>query len=159
MEIKDIKNKIEKAKIAMATANKEGNPHNTVVMCVKLENQKNNVPPHLKRRGLQGHLFLGCSEIKSSKLRPHSKECGFNFGHNNIIITDNYMKISVENIKYNPNVSLVFWEGEKGWRIDGKAEYCNSGDYLKFVKSLKENKEHPAKGVIVINVEKIQELG
>src|SRR3989344_2103059 len=43
--------------------------------------QKNNVPPHLKRCGLQGHLFLGCSEIKSSKLRPHSKECGFNFGH------------------------------------------------------------------------------
>ena len=116
MEIKDIKNKIEKAKIAMATANKEGNPHNTVVMCVKLEN-------------------------------------------NNIIITDNYMKISVENIKYNPNVSLVFWEGEKGWRIDEKAEYYNSGDYLKFVKSLKENKGHPAKGAIVINVEKIQELG
>ncbi|MBI2046727.1 diphthine synthase [Candidatus Pacearchaeota archaeon] len=44
-------------------------------------NQKNNVPPHLKRCGLQGHLFLGCSEIKSSKLRPPSKECGFNFGH------------------------------------------------------------------------------
>ncbi|MBI2124207.1 hypothetical protein HYT92_00275 [Candidatus Pacearchaeota archaeon] len=45
-------------------------------------NQKNNVPPHLLRCGLQGHLFLGCSEIKSSKLRPNSKECGYNFGHN-----------------------------------------------------------------------------
>jgi len=80
----------------------------------KNENQKNNVPPHLLRCGLQGHLFLGCSEIKSSKLRPHcqepcaktysvlgflstiknakiqraflkSKECGFNFGHNDFV--------------------------------------------------------------------------
>ena len=25
----------------------------------KIQNQKNNVPPHLKRCGLQGHLFLG----------------------------------------------------------------------------------------------------
>ena len=50
----------------------------------KNENQKNNVPPHLLRCGLQGHLFLGCSEIKSSKLRPHSKEGGFNFGHKNL---------------------------------------------------------------------------
>jgi len=29
----------------------------------------------------QGFFWLGCSEIKSSKLRLPSKECGFNFGH------------------------------------------------------------------------------
>jgi len=29
----------------------------------------------------EGFFWLGCSEIKSSKLRLPSKECGFNFGH------------------------------------------------------------------------------
>ncbi len=79
-----------------------------------------------------------------------------------IIITDNYMRRTTENIKNNPNVSLVFWEGkegnEKGWRVDGKAEYHNSGKWLEFVKSLKENKGLSAKGAIVIEVEEVKEL-
>ena len=76
-----------------------------------------------------------------------------------IIITDNYMKKTIENIKNNQYVSLVFWQGEQGWRIDGKAEYYNSGKWLNYVKSLKENKGLPAKGVIVIKTEKITDLG
>ena len=76
-----------------------------------------------------------------------------------IIITDNYMKITIEDIKSNPSISLVFWEGEKGWRVDGKAEYYDSGEWLDFVKSLKENKRFSPKGALVINVEEIKELG
>ncbi|MBL7147379.1 MAG: pyridoxamine 5'-phosphate oxidase family protein [Nanoarchaeota archaeon] len=75
-----------------------------------------------------------------------------------VVITNNYMKKTVENIKTNPNVCLVFWKGEKGWRIEGKSEYYNYGKWLEFVKSLKENKGHPIKGALLIKVEKIEEL-
>ena len=78
---------------------------------------------------------------------------------NKIIITDNYMKTTVENLKINQNICLAFFEGEKGWRIDGKARYYNSGKWLDYVKKLKENKGMPAKGAIVIEIEKINELG
>ncbi len=115
MNIEDIKEKIEKATIALASVNNEGNPHNIAIMYAKIKNNK-------------------------------------------IIITDNYMKTTVENIQNNQNVSLVFWEEEKGWRIDGKAEYQNSGDWLDFVKSLKENEELPAKGAVIINIEKVEEI-
>lgn len=77
---------------------------------------------------------------------------------NKIIITDNQMKNTPKYIKNNPNVSLVFWEKENGWRIDGKAEYYNSGKWLDFVKSLDENKNYSPKGAIVVNVEEIAEL-
>lgn len=78
---------------------------------------------------------------------------------NEIIITDNYMKTTIENLKKNSNISLAFYEGEKGWRIEGVAHYYNSGKWLDFVKSLPENKGLPAKGAIVIKVKKIISLG
>ena len=113
MEIKD---KIEKETIAVATVNKENKPHAIAIMYAKVKEGK-------------------------------------------IIITNNYMKTTINNIKNNPNVSLVFWEGEKGWRIDGEVEYHDSGVWLDFVKSLEENKGEPANGALVINVKEIKELG
>jgi uncharacterized protein len=48
-----------------------------------------------------------------------------------IIITNNYMKSTIENIKNNPNVSLAVWNKDcKGYRIDGKAEYYEQGNDL-----------------------------
>lgn len=116
MEIEDIKDKIEKATIAVATVNSEGKPHNIAIMYAKVKEGR-------------------------------------------IIITNNYMKTTIENLKNNPYISLVFWKGEEGWRADGKAEYHDSGKWLDFVKSLKENKKYSPKGAIVVNVEKVEELG
>jgi len=115
MEIKNIKGKIEKATIAVATVNKEGNPHNIAIMYAKVKDGK-------------------------------------------VIITNNYMKTTINNIKNNPNVSLVFWEGEKGWRIDGEVEYHDSGEWLEFVKGLKETKGMPARGALVVNIKEIRKL-
>lgn len=78
---------------------------------------------------------------------------------NKIIITDNFMKTTVENIKNNPNVSLVLIDGENGWRINGKAKYYDSGKWLNFVKSLETNKRYNPKGAIIINIEEVKELG
>jgi predicted pyridoxine 5'-phosphate oxidase superfamily flavin-nucleotide-binding protein len=115
MEIKDIKEKLGKATIAVATVNKDNKPHNIAIMYAKIVDEK-------------------------------------------IIITDNYMKTTVENIKTNPYVSLVFWKGGQGYRIDGKADYFESGRWLDFVKNLKENKGLPAKGAIVIKEIRIMSL-
>lgn len=116
MKIEDIKDKIERAKIAVATVNRDSKPHNIVIMYAKIKEGK-------------------------------------------IVITNNYMKTTIENLRDNQNISLVFWEKEKGWRINGNAEYHDFGKWLDFVKSLKENKEEPTKGAIVINVEEVRELG
>ena len=116
MKLKDIKEKIEKATVAVATVTKDSKPYAIVIMYAKVIDNK-------------------------------------------IIITDNYMKTTVENIKNNPNVSLVFWQGEEGWRISGTVTYHSSGRWLDYVKSLKENQGFPAKGALIINVEEITKLG
>jgi len=115
MKIRDIKNKLEKATIAVSTV-KSNKPHAIAIMYAKVKDNK-------------------------------------------VIITNNYMKTTIENIKKNPNICLVFWEGEHGWRIEGEAEYHDSGKWLDFVKSMKENKGEPANGAIVINIKNIRVLG
>ncbi len=76
-----------------------------------------------------------------------------------IIITNNYMKTTIQNLKENPYVSLVFWAGEKGWRINGKAKHFDSGEWADFVKNMPENKDEPANGALVVEIESITELG
>lgn len=115
MKIEELKDKVEKATIAVATVDSKGKPHNIAIMYAKVKGKK-------------------------------------------IIITNNHMVITVKNIKNNPSVSLVFWEGEEGWRVDGKAEYYDSGEWLEFVKGLEENKDFPAKGAVVVEVEEIRRL-
>jgi len=96
----------------------------------------------------------------NSKGNPHNTPIMYaKVKEEKIIITNNYMKTTIDNIKNNPAVSLVFWEGEKGWRINGKVDYYEEGEWLDFVKSLKENKGEPANGALVVNVEEIKELG
>lgn len=76
-----------------------------------------------------------------------------------LIITDNYMKTTIENIKKNNNISLVVWNKKwEGYQVNGEAEYFNSGKYYDFVKSIKENKEEPCKGAIVIKINNIKKL-
>jgi hypothetical protein len=108
-KIFNLKNKY----VALATCDKEGNPHNIVVQV---------------------------SEVNDKE----------------IFITDNYMQKTKENIKNNPKVALVFWEGEEGVKINGTAEYISSGKVLNKVKNLEENKGFPAKGAIVINIEEVK---
>jgi len=77
-----------------------------------------------------------------------------------IIVTDNYMGITLDNLKNNPHVSLVVWDKDwKGYNIQGKAEYFDKGIFLDFVKSLKENKDEPCKGAIIIEINDIKKCG
>ena len=81
------------------------------------------------------------------------------YEQNKVIITDNYMVQTLEDIKINPSVCLVVWGKDwNGLKIIGEAEYFTSGKWVKFVKNIPENKGLPCKGVIVVEIEKIIKL-
>jgi len=82
---------------------------------------------------------------------------------NKVLISDNYMKETVENLKNNSNVSLLIWnENWKkdcfGFELKGKVQYFTSGKWREDVKKIQENKGNPAKGAILITISKIKKL-
>ncbi len=79
--------------------------------------------------------------------------------NNQIIITNNYMGTTLENIKRNPNISLATWNKDwEGYQIKGKAEYYENGSWFDLIKSIPENKDEPCKGAIVIKVNNVKKL-
>lgn len=79
---------------------------------------------------------------------------------NKVLITDNFMKRTKENIGKNKNVCLAVWnKKEKGYKLVGTAKYFSSGKWAKFIKQMPENKGFPAKGAIAVTVSKLIKLG
>lgn len=76
-----------------------------------------------------------------------------------IVITDSEMKITKKNLLQNNKVALLAFEKDYSYclKILGKTKYYTKGKWLNYVKNLKANKEFPAKGAIVVKVEKIIE--
>jgi len=117
-----IKKMIEENALGLATADKQGNPHN---------------------------IAVGCVQVLSK---------------NQLLISDNYLQETIENIKKNPNVALVVWaknwkENYIGYELKGKAEYFTSGKYLEIIKKIPINQGEPCKGAILITINKIKVLG
>lgn len=82
-----------------------------------------------------------------------------------VVITDNFMKETVENLKNNQSVSLLVWSTDwenidnyYGYELQGKCEYHDFGKWKEFVEDLEENEKLPAKGALVVKVEEIKEL-
>lgn len=79
---------------------------------------------------------------------------------NKLLISDNYMGKTVENIKVNHKVSIVVWDNDMmGYKITGEAEYHSSGKWAEYVKNMPDNKGLPAKGAILVIVKEIKEVG
>lgn len=77
-------------------------------------------------------------------------------GGNQILITDNYMNQTVKDIQNNPRVALAVWNKKwEGYKLIGKAEYFSQGKWLDKVKKIPENKGMPAKGAILVSVDKV----
>ncbi len=73
-----------------------------------------------------------------------------------IIITDNYMNQTIEDIQNNKNVCLLSWNNDmKGYKLIGQAEYLSSGKWLDFVKNMPENAGLSAKGAVLVKVTNI----
>jgi predicted pyridoxine 5'-phosphate oxidase superfamily flavin-nucleotide-binding protein len=96
---------------------------------------------------------------------PHNIAVGYVqvISKNQLVISNNYLIETIENIKRNSNVSLVVWaekwkEACIGYELKGKAEYFTSGKYLELIKKLPINKDEPCKGAILITINKIKPL-
>lgn len=77
-----------------------------------------------------------------------------------LIITDNYMNKTKNNLLRNRNVALVVWnkEGTLGYQLKGKAGYLTEGKWLDFVKNMKENKGMPSKAAILVKITEVYRL-
>ena len=75
---------------------------------------------------------------------------------NQILITDNYMKQTKENIANNNNVCLAVWDKEQNWvKLKGKASYHTDGQWKEFVEKMPENKGLSAKWAILIEISEL----
>ncbi len=85
--------------------------------------------------------------------------CVKTVSQNQILITDNYMKATKENLSKNDNICLAVWDKEEnGYKLAGKAEYFIKGKWKKFAEKMPENKRLPAKGAVLITVSKLIKL-
>ena len=101
----------------------------------------------------------------NKKGEPHNIAVGFVqiISKNQLLISDNWIVESIENIKMNPNISLVVWdknweEACVGYEFRGKAEYFTSGKWVEEIKKLPINKGEPCKGAILVTINKIKIL-
>jgi predicted pyridoxine 5'-phosphate oxidase superfamily flavin-nucleotide-binding protein len=70
-----------------------------------------------------------------------------------LIITDNFMKQTKDNIINNDNVCLAVWDKDwNGYKIIGTAEYFDSGEWKTYVEQMPDNKGLPAKGAILMTI-------
>lgn len=82
---------------------------------------------------------------------------------NELVVSDNCLNETIENIKRNPNISLVVWakdweENCIGYELKGVAEYFIDGKWIEFIKKIPINEGEPCKGAILIKVNKIKVL-
>lgn len=78
---------------------------------------------------------------------------------NKIVVTDNYMRRTKENVERNPSCCLAVWDRKwNGYKISGKAQYFSSGKWKKFVEAMPDNSGLPAKGAIVVEVVEASKL-
>lgn len=78
---------------------------------------------------------------------------------NKILIADNFMKNTIENVQKNNNVCIMAWDkrvewGSKAFEIIGKAEYFSKGKWKE--KASEIDPECDTKGAILVNVSEIK---
>lgn len=108
---------------------------------------------------------LGLSSVDKNG-NPHNIAVGYVqvVSGDKLVITNNFLVETIENIKSNPNVALVVWnknwkENCIGYELKGEAEYLTSGKEVELIKKLPINKGEPCKGAIIVKVNKIKSLG
>lgn len=96
---------------------------------------------------------------------PHNVAVGYVkvTSEKQLVVSNNYLNETIENIKTNPNVALVAWnrkweENCVGYELRGTAQHFNEGKWFDFIKEIPENEGEPCKGAILIEVNKIKVL-
>ncbi len=76
-----------------------------------------------------------------------------------LLITDNYMHTTKQNLHEHPRVSLAVWDKDwHGCKLIGTAKYYSTGKWKQKVEGLPDNKGFPAKGAIVVRVKALVKL-
>jgi len=82
---------------------------------------------------------------------------------NQILITNNYMNKTPKNIQLNNKLTFAVWNKDweddcTGYEFIGTAEYFSSGKWHDAIKNMKDNEGLPAKGAILVTIEKVKRL-
>ncbi|MFA5060942.1 MAG: pyridoxamine 5'-phosphate oxidase family protein [Candidatus Pacearchaeota archaeon] len=96
---------------------------------------------------------------------PHNIAIGFVkvVSRDELLLTDNYLNETIDNIKRNKNVALVVWvrnweENCVGYEFKGIAEYFIEGKWIDFIKRIPINEGEPCEGAILIKINHIKVL-
>jgi predicted pyridoxine 5'-phosphate oxidase superfamily flavin-nucleotide-binding protein len=111
------------------------------------------------KRVIENNPVAFATVDKSGKPNVIAVSCVKVVSKNQILITDNFMKQTKQNLKRNNCVCTAVWDKKwKGYKLVGRAKYFTSGKWKKFVEAMPENKGLPAKGAIVVTVSKLIKL-
>jgi hypothetical protein len=77
---------------------------------------------------------------------------------NQILITDNFMNKTRENLENNKNISLSFWDQDNGYQLKGSAEVFTSGEFKEKVDSDPDNDGLAHKAAILVTINEIWDL-
>lgn len=74
-----------------------------------------------------------------------------------IMIVDNFLKKTADNLKANPKLSLVAYDAEssQSYQVKGSVDYLEKGERYDEAKSLAASKKLPGKGVVIFHVEEV----
>ena len=74
-----------------------------------------------------------------------------------IVIVDNFLLKTLENIRANPKVALVALSGKVSYQIKGRARYLTDGPEYERARQWMKSKgdKYPAKGAVYVTVEEI----
>ena len=77
---------------------------------------------------------------------------------NQILITDNFMNKTRENLENNKNVSLSFWDQDNGYQLKGIAEVFTTGEFKQIIESDPNNDGLAHKAAILVTIDEIWDL-
>lgn len=74
-----------------------------------------------------------------------------------IMIVDNYLQKTTANLKVNPRMSILGYDGEtkKSFQVKASVDYHEKGAQFEEAKAIAESKKFPGKGAIILHVEEI----
>jgi predicted pyridoxine 5'-phosphate oxidase superfamily flavin-nucleotide-binding protein len=97
--------------------------------------------------------------------KPHNITVGYAkvVSEDEILLTNNYLNETIENIRENNNIALVVWsknwkEECIGYELKGTAQYFNEGRWIEFIKKIPINEGEPCKGALLIKINKVKAL-
>jgi len=108
------------------------------------------------KKTIEGNPVALATVINDNRPNVIAVSCVKVVSASELLITDNFMKQTKENLAKNKNVCLAVWDRSwKGYKLIGEARYFSFGKWKNFVEKMRENKNLPAKGAILVKISKI----